>query len=40
MEDIRVHYSKTIIDLMLQEFSALVYGMQKRGDEYRGYTIG
>ena len=40
MEDIGVHYSEAIADLTLQEFSALVRGMQKRGDEYGGYTAG
>ena len=40
MEDIRVHYSEAIADLTLQKFSALVRGMQKRGDEYEGYTAG
>ena len=38
MEDIRIHYSKIIADLTLQKFSALVRGMQKRSDEYGGYT--
>ena len=38
MEDIKVHYSEAIADLTLQEFSALVRGMQKHRDEYGGYT--
>ena len=38
MEDIKVHYSEAIVDLTVQEFSILVREMQKRNDEYRGYT--
>ncbi|MCJ1346315.1 hypothetical protein MMC31_004530 [Peltigera leucophlebia] len=40
MEDIRVYYTEAIADLTLQEFNVLVCGMQKRGDEYGGYTAG
>lgn len=40
MEDIKVHYAKALADLTLQEFSALVREIQKRGDEYGGYMAG
>ena len=40
IEDIGVYYSEAIVDLTLQKFSALVCGMQKRGDEYECYTAG
>lgn len=40
MEDIKVHYAEALKDLTLQEFSALVRGVQKRGYEYGGYTAG
>lgn len=40
MEDIKVHYAEAIANLSLEEFSAFVLGMQKRGDKYGGYTAG
>lgn len=40
MEDIKVHYAEAITDLSLEEFSAFVLEMQKRGDKYGGYTAG
>lgn len=40
MKNIKVYYSEAIANLMLQELSILVYGMQKHSNEYGGYTIG
>lgn len=40
IKDIKVHYSKIIADLIFQKFSALVYGIQKRSDQYRDYIAG
>ena len=40
IEDIKVHYSEAMTDLTLQEFSTLIRGIQKRNDQYRGYTAG
>lgn len=35
-----MYYAKVIEDLTLQKFSVLARGLQKRGDEYGGYTAG
>lgn len=40
IEDIKVHYAEAFAELSLEEFSAFVLGMQKRGDKYGGYTAG
>lgn len=40
MEDIKVHYIKVIADLIVQKFSVLVKGIDKRGDKYGGYIAG
>ena len=37
IKDIGVHYSEVIADLILQEFSALVFRMQKCSNKYRSY---
>lgn len=37
---VEAHYSEEIAILTLQELSALVRGMQKHGDGYRGFTAG